>query len=424
MRKQKAKILLTALIFSFNAVLCAVADDFSQKELMDKVSSLADEVAKLKTTISNLQNKQSTVEQKVERIASIPSTSSTSAAEGIETKNKVKLYGFLKLDATYDDAKTNDVDASRYATSTATSADEKDFSMTARNSRIGLKYYVPEEFDAKVYGNLELDFYDTSSAYHSSQLRMRHAFAEIQYPKWSLLAGQTGDVFGPLGPNTLNTNGYLWNGGNIGFRRAQIRLTNNFDITGDNKITTQLSMNRNADTAANMPVMESRIAYSFPVLGKTSTIGIAGLYGRDKNGTDRIPQWACGLDLSMPLTKKLSIDGELFKGSNLDDFLAGIGQGVNTTKNDGIGTMGGWAQLSFKPKDKYCFNAGYGIETPDKKDLNAGNRYRNDVAYANVMYSLLKDVKLGLEYSYFRTKYLDSTDGQNNKITTSFIYNF
>ncbi|UCD14863.1 MAG: hypothetical protein JSV34_03835 [Candidatus Omnitrophota bacterium] len=415
----RIKALLMTAIFSLTFLPGAFADDQSREELLERVSVLENEVAQLKAIISNMQNKQYKVERKVEEITAAPSTA---PSKGITSKHKVKLYGFLKLDATYDDSKTDDADASRFAQSPSTFTNEEEFSMTARNSRLGLKYFGPQEYPAKVFGNLELDFYDTSSAHHSTQLRMRHAFVELQYPKWSVLAGQTWDVFGPLGPATLNTNGYLWNGGNIGFRRSQIRLTNKFDLNDGNKVTTQLSLNRNANTD-NSPIVEGRAAYTFPFLGKESTIGIESLYGEDTS-TDDVPYWAMGADLSLKLGSKLSLKGEFFRGSNLNDFLAGIGQGVNATTNDGIDTVGGWAQLSYKPHDKYTFNAGYGIDTPKKRDLNTGNRYKNEVIFANVMYSLLKDVKLGLEYSYFETKYLNADNGKNNKVTTSVIYNF
>ncbi|MBU1122860.1 MAG: DcaP family trimeric outer membrane transporter [Candidatus Omnitrophota bacterium] len=422
MRKQKMKILLTAIIFSFSSMLCAFADDASKEELIDRVSSLESEIGQLKAMISNMQTKQYRVEEKVEKIAANPVSKTAAITTGITSKHDVKLYGFLKLDATYDDSKTDDVDAARFAQSPSTSTNEEEFSMTARNSRIGLNYSGPQENDVKAVGNLEMDFYDTVSAHHSTQLRMRHAFVELQYPKWSVLAGQTGDVFAPLGPDTLNTNGYLFNGGNMGFRRAQIRLTNNFDINRDNKITTQLSLNRNGNLNDG-PVLEGRTAYTFPFFGRKSTVGVEGLYGQDTS-VDRVPYWAGGVDVSLALMDKVSLKGEFFRGANLNDFLAGIGQGINATTNDGIDTVGGWAQLSYKPWDKYCFNLGYGIDSPKKRDLNNGNRSKNEVVLASVMYSLMKDVKLGLEYSYFQTQYLNADEGKNNKITTSVIYSF
>lgn len=426
-------MLLTLAISIGNSFFQVFAQEPSREELMGRVSTLEQEVAQLKEMISGMQSQQSAVEQKVDKITTAAMNPAAAVKDkcAVTSKYNVELYGFLKLDTSFDDSKTDNPDAPKYAQSSASSANEKEFAMTSGNTRFGLKYYGPQDLITKVFGNLELDFYDTASD-NSQKPRMRHAFFELQYPKWSLLAGQTWDIFGPLGPDTLNTNGYLWNAGNIGFRRPQIRLTNKFNLKNEDNIITQVSINRNIGDTLNtvnsgedssQPVVELRAAYSFPLFGKASTIGIEGLYGREKYN-DMITKWAGGLDLIVPMGQKLSLKGECFRGINLNDFLAGIGQGINTTKNDGIDTIGGWAQLSYNPWEKYNFNVGYGIDRPEKKDLNNGDMDRNDVIFANVMYSIFKDVKLGLEYSYFKTRYVNSEDGQNNRVASSFIYSF
>jgi hypothetical protein len=311
--------------------------------------------------------------------------------------------------------------------------------MTAMNSRFGLRYYGPQKGNVVVFGNLELDFYDTASD-NSQKPRMRHAYVELQSGKWGLLAGQTWDIFGPLGSSSLNTNGWLWNGGNIGFRRPQIRVTKNCSFGGSNLVT-QISVNRNIGVATSgsvnagensgAPLSEGRIAYSFPVFGKKSTVGIAGLYGVEKinrgDGTSyEVPESGVALDCSVSFGSKLSVKGEYFQGSNLDSLLAGIGQGINTTKEEGIDTTGGWAQVSFKPicGSKCSINVGYGAEELDKGDLNSGDRVRNKVIFANIIGPIYDDVKLGLEYSKLRTKYVDTKRGENNRATASFIYSF
>lgn len=220
-----------------------------------------------------------------------------------------------------------------------------------------------------------------------------------------------------------------------------MRLTKYFNVNDDKKVTSQLSINRNigigngsVNTGENsgQPVVETRIAYTFPFLGKSSTIGIEGLYGQEKYNTNdgvdegnyKVSAWAAGLDFSIPLNSKFFLKGEFFRGANLDSLLAGIGQGINTTKEEGIDTIGGWGQLTYKPCGKYSFNVGYGIDRPDKKDLNSDDRFRNQVIFANVFCPIIKDVKFGLEYSNIYTEYVDADKGNDNRVTTSLIYNF
>ncbi|MFC1546759.1 hypothetical protein ACFL4O_03465 [bacterium] len=338
------------------------------------------------------------------------------------SKHDVEIYGFLKLDTTYDDSIADNPDAARFASAT----DDAQFAMTAMNTRLGVKYSSPKTEGIKVSGLVEVDFYDTAS------VRMRHAYIELKRDKCSLLAGQTWDLFGILGPSTLNTNGYLWNGGNIGFRRPQLRLTH--DYKEDIKV--QVSINRNIGAAtigansgenSGMPLMQARVSYCFPFAEKKTTVGLSGLYGSEKynrwDGTSYdIKQTGVCLDVTAPINSMISLKGEFFSGSNLDALLAGIGQGVNTATEEGIGTTGAWAQLTYKPDDKHKVNVGYGMDNPDEDKLNNGNRQKNTVMFANIKYALVKDVKLGLEIANYNTEYVNTAKGTNNRITASVIY--
>lgn len=353
-------------------------------------------------------------------------------------KVDITFYGFIRLDTTFDDSKTDNPDAARFALSEGSTDNERQFAMTAQNTRFGCKFVCPQENNGNLFANIELDFFDGSSD-NSQKPRMRHAFFELQYPNWSLLAGQTGDVFGPLGPDSLNPC-WLWLAGNIGFRRPQVRLSNTMDHFG-NKITTQVSINRNigiangsVDTGENYgsPVLEGRVVYAFPLFTKKSTIGVEGLLGKERyNRADGISednytvsQTAIGVDVLIPYDDRLSFKGELFTGSNLDAFMAGLGQGINTAKEVGIGTMGGWTQVNYLLTGKHTINAGYAQEKVDEDDVNVGNRIKNEVFYGNIMCVVTKEVKAGFEFAHFRTKYFRIADGTNNRINASIIYTY
>lgn len=153
------------------------AEEASREELLKRTEALEKEVNELKAIIKSMQSKQDVVTKRVESIAesskhiSRQLEESKQAAKLVEkseeqiviSKHKTKIYGFLKLDSSFDDSKTNNPDAPRYAISEGSTEDESQYAMTAMNSRLGLKYYGPEVTNAKVFGNVELDFYDTSS---------------------------------------------------------------------------------------------------------------------------------------------------------------------------------------------------------------------------------------------------------------------
>ena len=53
-------------------------------------------------------------------------------------------------------------------------------------------------------------------------IMLRHAYVEVKDDDFRFLAGQTWDVISPLNPNMLMYS-VGWDGGNIGYRRAQFR---------------------------------------------------------------------------------------------------------------------------------------------------------------------------------------------------------
>ncbi len=302
----------------------------------------------------------------------------------------------------------------------------------------------PKVWNGEINGKAEIDFFDKTSD-NSFRPRVRHLYMVFNFTKWNLLLGQAWDVIGPLGPATLNTNGYLWNAGNIGFRRTQARFTCDIELSNKFHLKTQLSVNRNTGILSEAhntgvdsgwPLMESRVSVSKKTLSnKLMELGVGGLYGKeeiDKTNMSEIPdnnswiapQWGVIADILIPLLDKVTIKGELFLGRNLDAFLAGIGQGINIDKEKSILAHGGWAQISYALNKSFTLNSGFGTDAVDSGDINHGDRAKNQTLFINLMFSPIKDLEFGGEYSYWHTEYLGLNDGNNNKIQGSVIWHF
>ena len=120
----------------------------------------------------------------------------------------------------------------------------------------------------------------------------------------------------------------------------------------------------------------------------------------------------------------MTFKGEVWTGENLDAYLGGIAQGVNTTTLEEIESTGGWAALAFGPFDKWRYNVGGSIDDPDDGDLSDGSRSQNYAIWGNAIYSINEAVQVGLELSYWDTEYKNADDGEAVRVQTSFIYNF
>ncbi len=315
---------------------------------------------------------------------------------------------------------------------------EDSFVIDTRRTRLGINITGPEipMFGcAKSGAQVEVDFMGLAgnvvggsvipTGENFAGLLMRHAFAEIKTDNWRLLAGQTWDVISPLNPGML-TYAVGWAGGNIGFRRMQIRGERFLHFNDSCLVTVQGAMMQDvvADLPAlaenaNWPVLEGRVALS---LGQACngvrpfTIGLSGHVG--EQGWDfpdaddyRLPTWSVCADARYVITERLGIQGEFFTGENLATFLGGINQGINPLTRRTIQATGGWVDLWYDWTPRLHSHVGYGIDNPLNTDVQTRGRIDNSFLFGNVSFDVTKKLVLGLEVSHWQTDYQDLAPG-------------
>ncbi len=398
--------------------------------------------AELRERLDKLDKDLEEINRKIEERPAAVALQVEAQKPAVRSKYPVELYGYIKLDAAYDDSRVSTGNFARWVESEATNKDDDEFNMTANQTRLGLNFFGPETANLKTGGKVELDFYGGGPE-NKSHLMLRHAYLKVEWPQsdLSLLAGQTSDVISPLVPGTLNYT-VAWWVGNPGYRRPQLRLTKGFKVGADSRLLLQAAAARTigdstafspGDTGedAGFPTLQGRAALSFPLLtNKKTTLGISGHWGEEEYDTDAMDNhkhyktWSANLDVTLPICPHLALKGELFTGENLDAYLAGIGQGVNTTSRKEIASEGGWAALRCGPFGKWRFTAGGGVDNPDRDDISTGGRERNVSIFANTIYKINAAAEAGLEVSHWDTKYKGMRDGESLRYQMSFIYKF
>ncbi|TLU53719.1 MAG: hypothetical protein FDX02_06175, partial [Chlorobium sp.] len=131
--------------------------------------------------------------------------------------------------------------------------------------------------------------------------------------------------------------------------------------------------------------------------------------------------------LSMPLSEKMLFAGEYFTGSNLDDYLGGIGQGVNstvTTDPREIRAQGGWGALRYTINPETSVSLGAGIDDPKDNDLATGARSQNQTIFANVITKITANFILGLQLSEWKTDYKGAGESNALRAQSSLTYKF
>ncbi|MCX7008554.1 MAG: DcaP family trimeric outer membrane transporter, partial [Kiritimatiellaeota bacterium] len=417
------------------------------------VASAADDAAALKAQNDALRLRVDKLSGEMEQVKT------ALAEKGVPVTEKksvdVQFYGTIKLDAARDDSRTSVGNFARWVESEGALKNDDQFSMTANQTRLGVLVNGPAQGTIKGSGQVEIDFYGNGAAENKPDAMLRHAFLKADWTdlNFSILAGQTFDIISPLTMPTVNYTVGWWQG-NIGYRRPQIRLTQGVKLADDVELkleggptrtvtdrkfvyTSATDVDSGAD--AGFPTIQGRASLSFPSFnGKAATVGVSGHWGREELNTTNasslvssnteIPTWSGNVDVRLPLTDWLLLQGEGFVGKNLSAYLGGIGQGFDVTRNDGIGAKGGWAAATFGPCGKWQFNLGIGVDEVDEADVSANvkapPRLTNLVYFGNGSYALTANLQVALEISYLKTTYKNAPNGDDWREQLAAIYKF
>lgn len=374
------------------------------------------------------------------------------AKPAMTSKFDASMYGYIKLDASYDTERTAAGDLMFYVLPEVNGKKDNEFNMTAKETRLGFDIGGPASDSLKSTGKIEADFYGPGGSANSPNLRLRLAYLDLAMNNgWSFRAGQDWETFITVVPKIVNFS-YLADAGALGLRRAQARATKDFAVgeSGNTKITAKLAAARTIGEDidgggqedgidAGMPSLQYNVVLQTKVFSsKPSKFGISGQVGRETLddvstnapvrivGADTVDYdtWCVIGSVVLPLTDKVGLQGTVWTGVNLDNYFGGIGQGINKTLQSEVAAMGGFAQVMLDVTKTLNWNLGLGIDDPDDDDLNTGNRSKNGMFFTSLYYSINDAATLAAEYSLMQTSYLGGDDASNNRLQLSAIYKF
>ncbi|MDR1053890.1 MAG: hypothetical protein LBL39_06905, partial [Planctomycetaceae bacterium] len=335
-------------------------------------------------------------------------------------------YGFINLSTSYETKRTTTGDYTVFANS-PNSDTGAGFNVDPKTSRLGFNIEAPgiaAWHGSKSKGVVEFDFQGAYQSRNRGGLLLRKAYIEISDGQTKFLAGQDWEIISPLYPNVLNYTSGAY-AGNVGYRRAMLRVEQRFNFCPSNYLITQFGIADHVfrDNAAvspagsSWPDIQGRLAYSFGKgyfdHDKPITLGVSSHLGEQRFtfGIDQknLTSWSFNVDFDLPITKKLSFQMEYFLGENLATIEGGIWQGVDIQRRNTVRSQGGWAALIYQHTEKLQTNWCYMIDDPFNDDVvsgNAGNNFArnyNHCLAVNALYQWSKTLMTGFEVSFWRT---------------------
>jgi hypothetical protein len=360
----------------------------------------------------------------------------------------IKPYGFVRFDAIFNDSRMNSPQSPNYVLAeSGSTADDSDLSLHPRLSRVGLTM-EPEKVgdNTEVTGLIEADFQGGGSESRETP-RMRHAWAAIKTGSVEILAGQTWDLISPLYP-AANNDALMWNAGNPGDRRPQLRITTTRPAgTGKVRLAAAFGMpnainSQDLDGNGQLDGLDAATPTVQGLAELTSgkfVIGAWAHFARDQVGPvaaddegpfpdgideETFQAYLVGGHVKVPLGAKAWLQGEGFVGQNASDVRAGIGQGINTATLDEIRTMGGWAEIGVQANEKYRVTVGGTMDKPKQEDLSTGGREKNMAVFLVQNITPVPRVAIGIEYIYWKTEYKGGASGDANRVNAHLTTKF
>jgi hypothetical protein len=375
--------------------------------------------------------------------ANEPQTRSTAAAPPVTVQSKfpVTIYGTLLMNAFYNTAATNIQDIPLFTAKQGADAlgNDKNFGMTVRQSRFGMRYQGGEIAGGKLTGQLELDLLGGQAPFgngiNMDLVRVRLAYGRLDWSNFSFEAGQDWALFAPLNPTSLAEFAIpsMSASGNPWIRMPQLRGEFHGSLSSGTKLLAQIaaidpnmgdystatfsaSRTPGIGERGRAPGAEVRLALSSHIDDRDLIIGFSSHYTHGKNSgviagqNVQLPMdsWGAAIDYTIPFSKYFNWSGELYTGRALGIFSVESGESIlapGGAGQRGVRSSGGWTQAQINMTRQWQVNLAYGIDDPLARDLPVGNRTRNQTYMGNLMYKWTPNMTVAWEYRRLLTDF-------------------
>jgi len=360
------------------------------------------------------------------------------------SKYRVRLSGIVLLNLFSNHGRMDSQDTPTWAIPDIPNVSGQTLGASLRQSEIGLEVFGPRLAGARTSGNLQFDFSggspNTPNGVNLGLVRMRVASIRMDWKDTSIVAGQDNTFFSPLSPTSfasLAIPAFSY-AGNLWGWIPQVRLEHRFNLSEGQSVVLQGGILDNvtgelpsafapfaqAGQSSGQPAYAGRAAWTRNVFGMPLTLGAAGYYSRQTwSMNQNVDGWAAMTDWSVPLARRVSLNGEFYRGRAIGGLGGAVGRSVLFSGNPSpqgqvraLNSVGGWSQLKVIATSKLEFNGAFGVDNPYASDVRGFSvspgfpapLLQNRSSLVNVIYRPRSDLLLSGEYRHLRTFDIDA----------------
>jgi hypothetical protein len=352
-------------------------------------------------------------------------------------KYRARLSGIVLMNAFHNVGSSDNLDLPDFAEPVAPGSQGSSTGATLRQSEIGLEIFGPTLAGAKSSANVVFDFAGgfppTANGVDFGIVRLQTASLRLDWQHTSVVAGQDSLFVSPLSPTSfasLAIPAFAY-AGNLWGWTPQLRVEQHFDLASQQTLTLQAGVLDNLDwepprnayyraaqagEESGQPAYALRTEWSRPVFSHPLSFAAAGYFGRQIWTWDRyVDAWGGMTDWRIPITSRLGLSGEFYRGRGIGGLGAGIGRAVlfggnpfeATTSIRGLDSAGGWSQLKFQLTPKIELNGVFAEDDAFTSDIRGfaidANNFgtiigRNRGQMGNIVYHPRSDLLLSAEF--------------------------
>lgn len=350
------------------------------------------------------------------------------------SKYRVRLAGIALLNTFATRGNLENLDVPETAQSREPGSGNSAFGATMRQSIIGLDMTGPTVAGGKTSAEIQFDFAGGFAALEngvaSGLARLRTGKFQIDWDRFSIMAGQETPVFSLRSPTSLSSMAVpaLSYFGNMWTWASQVRAEYRIPMAGNSKLLLQGGLldplagedpeeqgylDPGAGQKTGTPGWQSRIGWQSSDARRG--FGMGNYFSRQTWGEHAdVNAWAITGDWQFPLGRRFEFSGEIYRGQ----ALAGLGGGENKSiivealpggavSVFGLHSAGGWAQIKLLATPRLELNWAFGENVPYAADLRRDNAEaqhdervvgRNSSSFINAIYKLRSNVVLSGEF--------------------------